>query len=114
LLGGYASASWDVETQFKPAVNSFIFTLTNPHALPPTRYFQNILNRTEYGIISDANYGPCFGGNWDIFIEDQCNEKPSGVDFPHSYKDTTLYGENTFTNSASFTVSEIQVFSLEK
>ncbi|CAF2214389.1 unnamed protein product, partial [Rotaria magnacalcarata] len=62
LFGGYASVGWT--SVYGAYINDpcvFLFTLTNPHNIPPTKYLvkpDNVVNALQY---SNA-YGPIFGG----------------------------------------------------
>jgi hypothetical protein len=38
LLGGYTSIPWSTNLGHKNDTKAFLFTLTNPHNIPPTKY----------------------------------------------------------------------------
>ena len=99
---------------WKQAPGSFIFSLRNKENLPP---FRAQLKNQSAGnaIYVRQNYGPLFGGGWDLHISDNAAsntnshtnfgssyQPPSGVSDPR----TILAG--TFT----FTPSEVEVFHL--
>lgn len=112
LFGGYTSVSWGAVGNYVVDNNGpFIFTLTNPHDIPPTKY-QN--SRPEYAIHAANNYGPTFGGGHDIYV---CNQSHintgSTTNFPHSYIDTTGKNYTTFAGNKNFQTSEIEVYRLE-
>jgi hypothetical protein len=110
LLGGYSSASWDTATknrQWENAPGSFIFTISNPHGIPPTKYLP--LVHPEYTVYHNSDRGPSFGNGHDLYVTSGYLGN-SCTNFPSSYKDTTGKGKQTFTGSENFTVADIQVF----
>ncbi|CAM4810501.1 unnamed protein product [Rotaria magnacalcarata] len=111
LFGGYTSVSWNpTEKYVLDPNNPFLFTLTNPHVIPPTKYRILIPN---YSIYPQSSYGSIFGGGNDLYVcsESQINRK-SFFNFPHSYKDTTNRGSATFTGTRNFQTNEIDVYRL--
>ncbi|CAF3611772.1 unnamed protein product [Rotaria socialis] len=111
LFGGYTSVSWNpTEKYVLDPNNPFLFTLTNPHVIPPTKYAILIPN---YSIYPQSSYGPIFGGGNDLYVcsESQISRK-SFFNFPHSYKDTTNRGSATFTGTRNFQTNEIEVYRL--
>ena len=107
LFGGYNADSWDSSGQDKTNPQCFIFTLTNPHGFPPTKFFYKS-GRSSY---CHSGYGPIFGGASDIAVFDNCNSNNcSSTGFPASYDDSLGKGTETFTGADKFTVSEIEVF----
>ncbi|CAF1573530.1 unnamed protein product [Rotaria magnacalcarata] len=111
LFGGYTSQNWSsvidyVEDQTAP----FIFTLTNPHNISPTKY---IIRPTgvSHAVVHSSAYGPTFGGGFDLHVCDESQStKGSYSKFPTSYDDTTGKGELTFTGSSHFETSDIEVY----
>jgi TLD len=65
LFGGYSPVPWDVSGTHKTHPDCFIFTLTNPHSIPPTKYQ---LNPGNSGIYCDQSYHATFGGGNDITV----------------------------------------------
>jgi hypothetical protein len=74
LFGGYSSQPWTSKGDWKKDNQAFIFTLTNPHSLPPTRY--NAV-RGKNTIRDEPNLGPSFGGGTDILLKDNSNQNSS-------------------------------------
>jgi gas vesicle protein len=111
LFGGYTSVSWRSIGNYAPDNNCpFIFTLTNPHGIPPTKYS---IKDVQYSIYDHNGYGPTFGGGHDLYVCDNSHMKTgSHADFPSSYIDTTNGGSITFTGSQKFQTSEIEVYRL--
>ena len=88
----------------------FIFTLTNPHDIPPTKYS---IQHVRYSISDVERYGPIFGGGHDFCVHGNSHtEANSYFNFPHSYIDTTNRGYATFTGGKNFQTSEIEVYRL--
>jgi len=109
LFGGYNPTSWTSSQNYTAAGGSFIFTLTNPFGSPPTVFH----HKTSYGPYDHSSYGPTWGGGHDLYIANACNGNNScSTAFPSSYNDTLGYGSNTFTGANSFTVVDIEVFSV--
>jgi len=114
LFGGYTTVSWNQSGRFVQDSQSFLFTLTNPHNIPPTKY--PISNAgTDNAIYCSSDYGPTFGGGHDIYIASFANTNTGNYcNFPSSYQDTTGRGNATFTGQRNgWTVSDIEVFGFE-
>ena len=113
LFGGYTSISWASSGgSYKNDNAAFLFTLTNPHNIPPTKY---AIKPDQVGnaVFLFSSYGPTFGGGYDIHIPNGSDSYNSSYhNFPHSYNDTTGKGNNTFTGAKNFTTSDIEVFKL--
>ncbi|CAF1085204.1 unnamed protein product [Adineta steineri] len=111
LFGGYTSMSWaPLKNYINDPNHPFLFTLTNPHGIPPTKYFNKM---STYAIYTHKSYGPTFGAGHDIYICNNSNiNKNSSINFPHSYFDTTNQGSNTFTGNKAFRTRDIEVYQL--
>jgi outer membrane murein-binding lipoprotein Lpp len=110
LFGGFTNASWKNITKgvWSNDPTAFLFTLTNPRGIPPTKY--PIKSTGENATGSFTGCGPIFGMH-DIFIEEFGNKNTRGTSrFPRNYCDTTGMGSETFTGASSFEVSEIEVY----
>ena len=112
IFGGYASTDWTSYGNYKSALESFIFTLTNIHGTEPTK-FPN--SNTSYSIDDCSNYGPTFGDGHDIHT----NKEGSYSNFPHSYQDILGKGKSIFTgdlnnSNTKFNLKEIEVFKIYK
>jgi hypothetical protein len=111
LFGGYTSASWSsmkgyAEDRYSP----FLFTLTNPHGIPPTKY---PVLKAEYSIFNTRECGPIFGGGHDLYVCDESQGKAgSFFNFPWSFNDRTNRGSETFTGNKYFQTSDIEVYRL--
>ena len=111
LFGGYVNAAWDSSDNFANDHRAFLFTLINPHAIPPTRYLI-MSGQEQYAILNYKQYGPTFGGGFDINMPSKSNKTNGAIGFPHTYTDTTEKGSSTFTGSYLFLTSEIEVYKL--
>jgi len=112
VFGGYTAANWGSTGAGKyiEDKSGFLFTLKNPHGIPPTKY-PLLPNKTAYAIYSYPNYGPVFGDGYDILI-DSNHMNASYVNFPGSYTDMTGKGKATFTGV--FTINSSNVFTPEE
>jgi len=110
LFGGYTPIIWQSKGGFAWDQRSFVFTLTNPNNIPPTKYSNTGPNHSNQNSIYDhSSRGPSFG--YDIQVHDRCNQNTSSAtNFPHSFADSTGKGTTTFTGSPNFQVAEIEVF----
>ncbi|CAF0978635.1 unnamed protein product [Didymodactylos carnosus] len=116
LFGGYAEISWDCDNYYKMDPAAFLFTLTNPHGIQPTKFFRN--SNENYSVVHSKARGPGFGGVVkdkrhfiDIQIYTNANEnQDSNCSFPSTYIDTTGMGEILFTGTKNFMVEEIEVY----
>lgn len=106
VFGGVAFSSWrSTGTGWISSPQSFIFTLTNPHGIPPT-HFAN--TNAANSIYCNVHYGPTFGGQ-DI----RTIGAGSSTSFPNSYgPDTTNHGEALFTGAKDYQLAELEVLEL--
>jgi hypothetical protein len=116
LFGCYAEISWACDGYYRNNPVTFIFTLTNPHNIQPTKFFRN--PNEAYSVCHSKRHAPCFGGVVkhnehfiDIQIHSNANKNRNSVcSFPSSCIDTTGRGELLFTGTKNFMVEEIEVF----
>ncbi|CAF0958556.1 unnamed protein product [Adineta steineri] len=112
IFGGYTSIAWTSSQKYQNDETAFLFTLTNPHNIPPTKYTIRS-DHTTHAIYDDSRCGPRFGSGTDICIYDSNNSNNFRCSiYPLSYDDTTGKGNKTFTGANWFTISEIEVFKL--
>ncbi|KAK8805440.1 hypothetical protein WA158_002096 [Blastocystis sp. Blastoise] len=96
IFGGYTDQSWNCTNSWKPYSKEFLFTLTNEHNIPPTKY-DFISTFKKRSIYCDAHNGPTFGCGADIAISDQCQSNKN------SYCNAISFGEyNTIQKKALF------------
>jgi hypothetical protein len=111
LFGGYTSVSWrSAETFVIDKHGPFIFTLTNPHGIPPCKY---PIQDAEYSILDKSVCGPTFGRGADLHVYGNSHtHSDSNFNFPCSYTDKTKRGSMTFTGTKNFRTSDIEVYRL--
>lgn len=115
LFGGYTSASWEtrVFSAVKTDKNAFLFTLSNPHGIIPTRYTIGP-NSIHHAIcFNNDNFCAIFGAAYDICVSSNSNENyQSYTNFPCTYMDSSGKGNNTFTGAKNFRTNEIEIYSV--
>jgi TLD len=113
LFGGYSPVPWDSTTKgtYKTHPDCFIFTLTNPHSIPPTKY--QLKPGNPHGIYCAQSYHANFGGSAILVTPNSHQNNESCTIFPGSYDDTTGKGTSTFTGARNFTTNEIEVYSVQ-
>jgi len=113
LFGGYSASSWDSVSGYRGNSNNFLFTMTNTHSIPPTKY--NAKPNDNNSIFCHSTYGPTFGSGHDVYICNNSNVSGNNCSsyFPGSYQDSTGRGQATFTGAFNFQTNEIEVFSIE-
>lgn len=111
VFGGYSEASWDSHSVWKTG-HAFIFTLSNPHNIPPTKFLPGS-NPSPTAISCKKKDGPSFGGGYDIHVSDNSNvNAESYTFFPISFIDSTRKGYTLFTGKKNFTTTEIEVYAV--
>jgi hypothetical protein len=106
---------WDASNWWKGgnSLRSFLFTLRNPHGVPP-RKFALKAERKHEAICCNSACGPGFG-DWCIFVCNNCN-KNTGCHtfyFGETYESVGGREEKEFlTGAVRFTVKEIEVFNI--
>jgi hypothetical protein len=120
IFGSYNHCCWDSSNSWKvdESFRSFIFTLKNPHNLPPHKFPLKSEQKqyTMYCYSKDpmVHIGHCGA----ILIYDNCNvNNKSCTNFwdnvSASYaNDTGLDGYTLFTGEKNFTVKELEIFEL--
>ncbi|KAK8791967.1 hypothetical protein WA158_005344 [Blastocystis sp. Blastoise] len=94
IFGGYTNQSWDSSNRWKMYSKEFLFTLSNEHNIPPTKYENQVVVTSIFCLSSS---GPIFGGGYDISISDQCHINSNSGCFAHSFEE-----ENTNQKSSLF------------
>ncbi|CAF1082439.1 unnamed protein product [Rotaria magnacalcarata] len=111
IFGGYAQMAWSSGNSYIRDPKAFVFTLKNPHSIPPTRFLVKS-GYESYALYAYASYGPTFGNGPDILVPDRSNLVKGTFKFGSTYTDTTGRGSATFTGSSSFEIGEILVYQL--
>ena len=104
-FGGYTSISWNasLNSYCGDGVN-FLFSLDLVKYFKP---FQNLIYSTNHY----SNYGPTFGGNYDLYISDNCmNNNSSYTANGCTYQNNSNYELNGGTQY--FKVLDYEVFQI--
>ncbi|KAK8805921.1 hypothetical protein WA158_002577 [Blastocystis sp. Blastoise] len=116
IFGGYTDQSWESRTSWKSYSKEFLFTLSNEHGIPPTKYDYAIID-SSFGIGCSSSYGPVFGYGHGIHISDQCHSNTNFYCYAHSYSEvntpqkSSLFVNTDDANSANmFTVEDYEVW----
>ncbi|KAK8799573.1 hypothetical protein WA158_006122 [Blastocystis sp. Blastoise] len=118
IFGGYTDQNWESRTDncWKSYSKEFLFTLSNEHNIPPTKY-DPIDKNSQYGIHCHSSLGPKFGSGSDICIYDDCHNNTSS--YCHArlfeYKNTpqkhSLFVNTNDSNTQNnFTVEDYEVW----
>ena len=84
LFGGYTEVPWDSSGQYKSCQQSFLFRLASPdNSTQPSKH--QIFQTHQYGIYCDASYGPTFGGNHDLCIQQSGSSAVVNCNIGHTY-----------------------------
>lgn len=112
VFGGYTSQPWDGTSGSKSDPTAFLFTLTNPNEIPPTRYPIKP-EECENAIYCSTGGCAIFGDGRDLYVAPAAHQNTqSYANFPTSYLDTTGRGQETFTGTQKFTIGEVEVYSV--
>jgi len=109
VFGGYAGVEWSSDDKWHSCPSAFLFTVTNPHGDPITRFMSN---GDIYAVRCCSGYGPIFGRYGDIFVSGAFDDN-SCTGFPHSYIDTLGRWGARFTGDFHFTPAEVEVWAVE-
>jgi hypothetical protein len=122
VFGGFTPIEWE-SRQSDPSsqghncykcdntLESFVFTLKNPHNVPP-RKFPLKSEAKQSAIVCDSDWGPYFGGGMGVC--DLCNTKVSSIAAVGRVyvNDTGTDGATFFTCLHRYQVKEIEVFEI--
>jgi len=115
LFGGYTSQSWSSANNkwgiWKPDPTAFLFTLTNPHDHPPTTCPLQP-GHAKHAILCYPTCCAIFGAGHDLMLESRSNEHNHSMTVFSSFVDVVGKGSESFTGSAHFTTSDIEVFAV--
>jgi hypothetical protein len=121
IFGGFTPVKWESgwgKWKGDDSLRSFLFTLRNPHGVPP-RKFALRETKKKYAIYCKSECFAFGGGGYgcDIHISDNCNaNKNSYTRIGTRWSDRTYANdtvvEDFFTGTEKFTVKEIEVFEI--
>jgi hypothetical protein len=110
IFGGYTPIAWSSRNAYAPdpSLKSWVFTIKNPHNLPPQLFKQ----KEEANAVRDfAIHGPAFGNGWDLHICDKCRTSVCYANVGTVYaNETGIAATEVLTGSQTFYVEEIEVF----
>jgi len=109
VFGGYAGVAWSSDNQYPACPSAFLFTVTNPHGDPITRFMSD---GDDKAVECYSGFGPTFGWGSDLAVSGAF-DGTSFTYFPTSYIDTLGRGDTTFTGAAYFTPAEVEVWAVE-
>jgi hypothetical protein len=115
IFGGFTPIAWESSANgtSKPdsSGKSFLFSLKNPRNSAPRKF---MLMSGENAILCHSSYGPYFNGNCDMGVCDHCNTATNNwTNLRGLYmNDTGIGGKLVFAGEATFTVKEIEVFTI--
>jgi hypothetical protein len=91
------------------SLSSFLFTITNPHDLPPQIFKQR---EAANAIFDWPTCGPAFGSQCDLYVSNECHTSRKSYSFLGDVyaNDTRFSGSVVLTGAKNFTVEEIEVF----
>jgi hypothetical protein len=117
IFGGFTEQAWHSDDDFVADPKAFLFSLVNKEE---NSFKVMCSNEGNQAICCNSNYGPCFGGDdegfIDICIESDSNiNKKSYCDFGFSYQHPdylkdTHEAENILAGSSYFETVEIEVY----
>jgi hypothetical protein len=120
VFGGFTPVPWESKPSdpFKadPSGASYLFTIKNPHSVPPTK-FPLKADRKEFAIYGSPEYGPAFGNGFDLSISNDSNKHVNSYAhmFGYTYANETGKGGQApaatfFTGAGHFAVKDVEVF----
>jgi hypothetical protein len=111
IFGGYTPLAWSSSGGWASdaSLQSFVFTIKNPHNLPAQIFKQK---KEEYAIYDVSTHGPTFGSNHDFRVFDPFESATRNYsDLGNTYTNDTGIGANkVLTGESSFGIKEIEVF----
>jgi hypothetical protein len=117
IFGGFTPVEWESRAKppfakGDPSLNSFLFTLKNPHNFP-ARTFALKAGKKGEAIYCHSSQGPTFCGG--LVVATNCgatNDSYSWCFGTGYVNDTGVDGRTFLTASTNFTVKEIEVFEI--
>jgi hypothetical protein len=116
VFGGFTPVEWESVRKYKgdDSLRSFLFTLRNPHGVPP-RKFALRAEEKQCAIYCDSAWGPAFGNC--IWVSNNCNANRESFTCIGTNWSKRVYANDTafesfLTGVDKFTVKEIEVFEI--
>jgi len=112
LFGGFTTQSWRGAPTWRADPQAFIFTLTNPHNIPATK-FDVKLDKQDFAVCANSRMGPTFGTGPDIYVSHNSNMNTnSRTVFPTTFEDSTGIGESLFTGNDFYIAGDVEVYTI--
>jgi hypothetical protein len=110
IFGGYTPLAWSSAGGYRSdaTLQSFLFTIKNPHNLSARIFTQKQADRAVY---DDDSCGPFFGNDLHVYGDWRKGECYSYLGNTYN-NDTGIAGNEVLTGSQKFAVQEIEVFEL--
>jgi hypothetical protein len=117
VFGGFTPVEWEsLNGKYKgdDSLRSFLFTLRNPHGVPP-RKFALRAEKKQFAISCKSTRSPVFPGC--IVVSDNCNANSDSYTHIGTRWSDRVYSNDTdfeyfLTGAEEFTVKEIEVFEI--
>jgi hypothetical protein len=111
IFGGYTPLAWSSQASHvsDPSLKSFVFTIKNPHSLPP-QIFK--LKQEAKAIYNHQTLGPTFGSGFDLNVYSQSQSSTNHYSsLGNAYaNDTGIGGQQVLTGDRYFFLDELEVF----
>jgi hypothetical protein len=121
VFGGFTPVERESPLNWKTkgddSLRSFLFTLRNPHGVPPRKFALN--EEKKAGAICCRDELCALFGEWcEILVSDNCNTNRNsytriGTRYGNKTYENDTQFEDLFTGAWNFTVKEIEVFEIE-
>jgi hypothetical protein len=126
VFGGFTPVEWESRVPNSPfdssncwkgddSLRSFLFTLRNPHCVPPRKLTLKKENK-EKAIFCDSNFCGGFGRRCDLVARDNCNNNDSYARIGSYWGNAAYENDIRFvyflTRAETFRVKEIEVFEI--
>ncbi|PFX11604.1 uncharacterized protein LOC111319474 [Stylophora pistillata] len=114
IFGGFSEKSWDSSGRWFRCSQAFLFSMVNTNGLGPTKL--QLFDNHEHAIYCETSCGPTFGEGHDLYISGDANVNSSSFAcLGNSYQCPTGQVAETFlAGSGNFTVTDYEVFELQK
>jgi hypothetical protein len=124
IFGGFTPVEWESSapgdryghTKGDDSLRSFLFTLRNPHGVPPRRFALKKDKKWDAIYCCSARCA-AFGWGGDIYVDDNCNASIYNYTRIGTRWNDSTYANDTafetfFTGAEAFTVKEIEIFEI--
>ena len=108
IFGGYVGKPWKSNGNWVNDASAWLYSLKSPSGHAPVQ----MLNKTsQNNALHNASYGPTFGGNHDLCIQNNCNTNQSSYsNIGNTYHLPSGCDAHFLEGTKTFTVAEIEVY----